>query len=438
MTIGSENETSLVLSNQPILASCIVLVLYIFTIGLISSQNIRLGRIALQNQNKLSILANVELALFFIAYYFILGIPSRFAFQNFLFAGTFSIIISILLYLGGLAAFYHSQNRLRYGERIAFINTKLQISLLIPFFLPFLIYKFLSDLAMLIPWDRILQITGIAENSYEETYLILLAGFVFIAILLIVMPLAIVYFWKCNDLEESTLKNRLIVLCQKAKFKYAGLKTWEVMQDSMTAAIIGVWGRFRYVMFTPGLLQKLSPNAIEAVLAHEIGHSKNRHLLIYPFIVSGIFIASSFLASMIYAQMMSVLENHLVLSIQVWNLLNALMFFIFFALILGILFRLVFGYYTRLFERQADLYIFELGIPSANLIEALNELAIASGHIHDVPNWHHYSIRQRINFLINAENSISVINSHHRKVMLSLMAYFICLACLIYIIFFNH
>lgn len=384
------------------------------------------------------LLAHGELAIFFIVYYFILGIHRLFFFGNFFLADSFSTIFALILYFGGLAAFNYAQNRLQYGRQQAIFKLQSQLSFLIPFLLPFLIFKILSGLAALLPLQHIRAVTGIPEGSLGESLFFFLFSILFIAIMAAIIPLAIVQCWKCKDLEDSALKLRLTALCQKAKFKHAGLKTWDIMEDALTAAIIGVWARFRYVIFTPGLLQKLSPNAIEAILAHEIGHSKSKHLLIYPFIITGIFLMSSLLASLIYPMIMIFFYDHITLSSSTWNVFGSLVFFIIFALLLTLLFRLVFGYFSRLFERQADLYIFELDLPSEYLVEAFDKIAIASGHIHDAPNWHHYSIRQRMDFLKNAENNPSLINVHRRKVMLSLLAYFFCLGILMYLIFINY
>jgi Zn-dependent protease with chaperone function len=436
--VASDNAIGPFFFKEPLLAICLAMLLYIFVITLIYLQNILLKSAARQNKNKMLILANSELAIFFMGYYFIFGIHRLFSINQFFLANSFSIIFAIILYLGGVATFNYAQNRLIYGKRQAFLKTKLELWFLIPFLLPFFLYLILNDFATFIPWKHIKQYMGIEENSIEEMLGFSLFGLIFIFVMTVVIPKTVVLCWKCKDLDDSPLKERLIALCQRAKFKYNGLKTWEIMQDSMTAAIIGIWERFRYVMFTPSLLRHLSSNAITAVLAHEIGHSKYKHLLIYPFIIFGILLLSSFLVFISYSQVIYFLDKDVFFSLPVGNILNFLLFFIMFALILALLFRLIFGYFSRLFERQADLYIFELGLPAAYLIEAFDEIAIASGRIHNIPNWHHYSMQQRIDFLKEAEKNTSLIYIHRRKVVLSLSAYFFCLGSFLYFIFFIY
>ena len=44
----------------------------------------------------------------------------------------------------------------------------------------------------------------------------------------------------------------------------------------ITAAVMGLIKKFRYILVTQGLLQMLEPEEIDAVIAHEIGHVKKK------------------------------------------------------------------------------------------------------------------------------------------------------------------
>ncbi|HAA04757.1 MAG TPA: hypothetical protein DCE18_15525 [Syntrophobacteraceae bacterium] len=78
-------------------------------------------------------------------------------------------------------------------------------------------------------------------------------------------------------------------------------------------------------------------------------------------------------------------------------------------------FRYVFGYFMRNSERQADLYALELIGHPFTLASSLEKIAIAGGHIHDLPSWHHFSIRQRIQFLLDSYRNPQLRLRHHRK-----------------------
>ena len=49
----------------------------------------------------------------------------------------------------------------------------------------------------------------------------------------------------------------------------------------MTAGIMGILAKFRYILVTDALMDVLSLDELKAVLAHEMGHAKYRHLLFY-------------------------------------------------------------------------------------------------------------------------------------------------------------
>ena len=78
-------------------------------------------------------------------------------------------------------------------------------------------------------------------------------------------------------------------------------------------------------------------------------------------------------------------------------------------------FRFIFGYFLRNSERQADLYAMELIGDPQPLISSLEKIAFRSGRIEDLPSWHHFSIRQRVEFLIEAFQNRSLIRRQNRK-----------------------
>lgn len=402
--------------------------LYFFLLILIYCQNRWLLHAIPCNKERLLILANLELIIFFICFYFIFGTQRIFGIWNLLFSGTLSIVFSLLLYFGGLFAFHYFYKRQVKNKQSSLFSAWREICFLVPFVVPFLIYVLFMDFLAFIPLDNVRRIIGIEENTPIETFVILVLNIAFMLAMIILLPRLIIVAWQCRKLHDSPLKERLEQLCLKADFKHAGLKVWTVMQDSLTAAIIGVISRFRYVMFTQKLLNRLSPDAIEAILAHEIGHSRRKHLFFYPFIFFGMIVCGGIFSSILYDLLMqSLVFRHFISSFPLRNLVESFIFYLFFLMIIVVYFRVVFGYFSRIFERQADLHVFELELPPVNMIEALNEIGVASGFTHDDPSWHHYSIRQRIDFLKKAQADPTVVKSHHRKVCYSLIAYFVFL-----------
>jgi tetratricopeptide (TPR) repeat protein len=66
----------------------------------------------------------------------------------------------------------------------------------------------------------------------------------------------------------------------------------------------------------------------------------------------------------------------------------------------------------RNFERQADNYVFTLFASARPLISTLRKIALTSGQSPDKPNWHHFSIRERMDNLERCERDRGWI-AHH-------------------------
>jgi Zn-dependent protease with chaperone function len=293
---------------------------------------------------------------------------------------------------------------------------------LIPFTFPFLLFIVVNDTAQVLHLNDFLASWGIMAGSFLEALLFFLLSMAIIIAALICFPPLAIFTWRCSPLEDSTLKQDLDALCIKARFKHAGFKIWSLMPHLMSAAILGIVGKFRYVLFTPKLLNRLPSQSIVAILAHEIGHAKHRHLLFYPMILLGMILVGSLVPTLLYESLFHdiTFENE-------YPILTFILLFSSFAATMALYFRLVFGYFSRLFERQADLHVLELGIPAADMIHALDVLGMEAGHIHDEPNWHHHSIRDRMLSLEEANGNRSLIARHAKRVRLSLLVYFFIL-----------
>lgn len=359
-------------------------------------------------------IVNIELLIFLSSYHFLLGASRIFSFIS---SDALIIVFSLLLYFGGLAVFYYSSsnpNSRSISPQKSVMNSELR--LLIPFALPFVFITFFFDLLNLIPnsVQRFLFLKDL--HPFAETAVMLILTLLFLIAIMVVLPFFIQKLWLCTPLENIELKNKLEILCKHAKFKHAGLKTWTVMNHALTAAIIGIVPRFRYILFTKRLLHELPPSSIEAILGHEIGHTYHKHLLRFPIIIFGLSIISGLLFLPINQAAQQLLQwMYDFYPSKNLGLLYPFLLFIPFAILAVLYFRLVFGLFSRLFEREADLYGFKLDLPAHHLINALNHIAIATGNSHRVPNWHHYSIQQRIDFLRAAEQNPKLIKQHYQK-----------------------
>jgi STE24 endopeptidase len=100
-------------------------------------------------------------------------------------------------------------------------------------------------------------------------------------LLLIVYPTFIApLFNKFKPLEDETLKQRVTALMQRCGFAAKGLFVMDGSKRSAHAnAYFTGFGAAKRVVFYDTLLAKLSPGEVDAVLAHELGHFKHKHII---------------------------------------------------------------------------------------------------------------------------------------------------------------
>lgn len=91
----------------------------------------------------------------------------------------------------------------------------------------------------------------------------------------VIMPL----FNQFTPLEDESLKTRVQALMQRAGFKAQGFFVMDGSRRSAHSnAFFTGFGANKRVVFFDTLLKQLSPTEMEAVLAHELGHFKHRHI----------------------------------------------------------------------------------------------------------------------------------------------------------------
>ena len=93
-------------------------------------------------------------------------------------------------------------------------------------------------------------------------------------------PVIAPLFNKFQPLAEGTLKQRLVALAERLEFRVKSVLVMDGSRRSQhsNAYFAGFGGAKRIVLFDT-LLNTLDEPQVEAVLAHEIGHEKRRHVL---------------------------------------------------------------------------------------------------------------------------------------------------------------
>jgi STE24 endopeptidase len=100
-------------------------------------------------------------------------------------------------------------------------------------------------------------------------------------LMLVLYPTVIApIFNKFKPLEDESLKARVTALMQRCGFAAKGLFVMDGSKRSAHAnAYFTGFGAAKRVVFYDTLLKQLSPAEVDAVLAHELGHFKHKHII---------------------------------------------------------------------------------------------------------------------------------------------------------------
>ena len=315
--------------------------------------------------------------------------------------------------------------------RRSYIQSNFRLNL--PILFPWVVFSFAYDLIALSPLSGP---DGLLRGAGGQ--IIFFAGF--LILLMVFMPRLIPYWWGCKPVDTSEKGRQLEAFLRQKGFRYRQLLTWPIFEGRMmTAGIMGIVPRYRYILVTDSLLEVLSTEELEAVLAHEMGHAKYRHLLLYVLFFVGFMVLSLGLFDvffyLLYAHpfIMKMIPD---VDSQATNLFY-LILSVPMLLIVFVYFRYVMGFFMRNFERQADLYSAVMMETARPIITSLEKIALFSGKSRDLPSWHHFSIRERVEYLLRALRDPGLIRRHNRFVAVTFLVYLVCLGSLGYLLNFS-
>ncbi|MBT8339524.1 MAG: M48 family metalloprotease [Desulfatitalea sp.] len=367
----------------------------------------------------------------FAADIWILDLPSYLSpLKLFTLLPTLSNLLFLAVFIGYLTivwVFAFDAHTPIYGSDISrgsYVYSNLAFS--VPVLLPWVLLFFISDLLYLLPfeWPKRFLNTDIGHTVYFLIFLLVTAIFT---------PLLVQRVWRCTPLPPGTLRERIVSLCQRAGVAYADIVYWPIFGGQMiTAGVMGLVARFRYILVTDALLRLLSPDELDQVIAHEIGHVKRKHLLLYLMFIVGFMLITYAvfpLSNLMLLHFFSLQRFIVTFHIDSNKFIFALSAVLLVAAIV-VYFRYIFGYFIRNFERQADLFVFRLFPSVQPLIATFDKIVTNSGQPADKPNWHHFSIQQRIDYLRRCETDPAWIQRHERKVKRSIAIYLCSLVIL--------
>jgi Zn-dependent protease with chaperone function len=234
---------------------------------------------------------------------------------------------------------------------------------------------------------------------------------------LVLLPAALVRMWNAQPLPDGQPVGRVAPdmrallrdACARMRVGVRDIMLWPADGGRVyNAAVIGVLPRMRYVLFTEDLLADFPPAQVLAVLGHELGHARHRHLPLYL-----VFALATMLAAFLLATPVTSLLAHLPFMAHVDPKMQKGVATL---ALLALKWRLIFGYLSRACERQADLAGAQLCGDPEVMQEALRAVARLSGQPEDAPSWRHYTIAQRVAFLERVRQDPMVAARHHRQV----------------------
>jgi STE24 endopeptidase len=177
-------------------------------------------------------------------------------------------------------------------------------------------------------------------------------------------------FNRFSPLQDETLKQRIDALLAKCGFRAKGLFVMDgSTRSSHGNAYFTGLGAAKRIVFFDTLLARLAPSEVEAVLAHELGHFRRRHVLkriVWLFAASLAFLA-------VLGYLIGQPWFYAALGAQSSGTAMALALFFLVAPVFTFLFQPLGSVYSRRHEYEADAYAAEHS-SAADLIRALVKL----------------------------------------------------------------
>jgi Zn-dependent protease with chaperone function len=242
-----------------------------------------------------------------------------------------------------------------------------------------------------------------------------------------------------RPLPAGPLRDRLTATARRVGLRFSDLLVWNTRGTVGNAMVAGVLPRPRYVMFTDRLLAELTPDELDAVLGHEVGHIRHRHLLLYLVFLSLSLTALSGLARL--SARAAEPGNWMGAILQWlgdWQVLLALAAVAAYVVV-------AFGFLSRRCEREADLFgcrAVSCGRPECTghapgwdahlageadpcptgvdvVTTALERVAVINGVNRSRPgwlaSWQHSTIAARVEFLSRLRNDPGLDRRYRRR-----------------------
>jgi len=213
----------------------------------------------------------------------------------------------------------------------------------------------------------------IIRQAPQYWWLIAWAAFLGLFVLLAQLAPVILFpiFYTFEPLQNEELKSRLVKLSEAAGTRVRGVYKWNLSEKSnkANAALTGL-GNTRRIILADTLLERYSPDEIEAVLAHELGHHVHKHILKSIAVQAGVTLAGFWAANWVLNY--AVERTHMFVALSDFANLPLLVLV---STVLSFLLLPALNAFSRYNERQADRYAFQSIADVGPFISSMNKLA---------------------------------------------------------------
>ena len=198
--------------------------------------------------------------------------------------------------------------------------------------------------------------------------------FAFQLLMVVLAPILILpLFNKFTPLPEGSLRERLLSLGSRTGFRAKSIQVMDGSKRSRHSnAFFTGFGRFRKIVLFDTLIQQLAEAELEAVLAHEIGHHKKKHIPKMLFWSAAGLFAGFFIVAWGAQQA----RFYQAFGFEPGKIVPALLWFALFSGVATFWFSPLQNRWSRRYEYEADAYAaLTMGEPNS-LIGALRKLSV--------------------------------------------------------------
>jgi STE24 endopeptidase len=248
-------------------------------------------------------------------------------------------------------------------------------------------------------------------------------------VILAFAPVILRFIWATEPLPAGALRERFVRTCARIGLRYREILLWHTHGTAINAAVMGFIAPLRYILVSDALLETMDEEEIEAVFGHEAGHVRHWHLpffglfaVVSMYISGGVIILLSsirFLSSQRQAGLLQLIGLAVLLLVWLFG----------------------FGWLSRRFERQADVYgvrcvtpdikscsdrcpvhgkntMAGLCVSAASLFgRTLLKIADLNGIPRDAPSWRHGTIESRCRLIEDLAADQNKLKRFDRKIL---------------------